>query len=183
MKALKIVFIVFATLILIGGAGYLYASSGIASKAGYADISSPIIDSQNALLSVKVGPGGVQPLRWVFEQVAEGTEHGDRVPEQMLKTALQELQGIQLRVYDSRGNRDVFDGAIAETVASLKQKNWETLMTVRDDEEKIVVLQYANQNQIAGLSIMASTPEKALFLNLIGPFDVEAIAAANSNRN
>lgn len=177
MKILRIVLIVVVSLTLIGGAGYLYASSGIKSKPGYADITTPSVDSENALVAVNVGPGGVKPLRWFFKQVVENSEHMEQVPERVLIGALQELQGVQIRVYDARDKRHVFDSAIADTVASLKEKNWQTLVTVRDDEEQIVVLQYGDKKQIAGLSIMASTPDKALFLNVIGPFDVERIAA------
>ncbi len=177
MKALKVLLIIVVSMVLIGGAGYLYASSGIKSKPGYADIPSPDVGSQSALLSVKVGPGGVKPLRWIVEQYAENAGHKTEVPERALREALKDLQGIQLRVYDSSYNREVFDSAISETTAALKQKQWQTLMTVRDEEEHITVMQFTDEDQIAGLSIMASTPDKALFLNLIGPFDVEAIAA------
>ncbi len=180
MKVLKIVLIVIGSLVVIGGAGYLYASSGIKAKPGYADIPATGVDSQNALVALNVGPGGVKPLRWLFKQVAETSDHVEQVPERMLMNALQGLQGVQIRLYDSSGKRQIFDGAISETVAQLKNKNWQTLMTVRDDEEHIVVMQYGDEKTIAGLSIMASTPEKALFLNLIGPFDVDAIAAVAS---
>ena len=135
------------------------------------------VEADDAMLSVNVGPGGVKPLRWLFEQALEHSDHGGDVPEKVLRSALRELQGVQLRIYDSANNRDLFDSAISETAAALKQKQWQTLMTVRDEEEHIVVLQYLDQDQIAGLSIMASTPEKALFLNLIGPFNPESIAS------
>ena len=177
MKILKILLIALGTLVLIGAAGYLYASSGIKTKPGYADMGSVSVDSNNAMLSVSVGPGGVKPLRWLFETALEHSDHSSQIPEEMLRGALGKLQGVQLRVFDSSNKRDLFDRAISETAAALKQKQWQTLMTVRDEKEHIVVLQYLDQQQIAGLSIMASTPEKALFLNLIGPFDAESIAS------
>ena len=178
MKALKIVLVVIGALVLIGGAGYLYASSGIKSKLGYADITPPRVASENALLAVNVGPGGVKPLRWAYEKFAQGSGGQDEVSDRALRSAFSHLQGVQLRVYDASGKRDVFDGAIADTAAALKGRSWETLLTVRDNEEQIMVLQFQDQNKIAGLSIMASTPDKAFFLNLIGPFDIEEIAAS-----
>ena len=177
MKALKIILMVVGSLVLIGGAGYLYASSGIKSKPGYADFNPHDVGNRSSLFSVNIGPSGVKPLRRLLEHAAEDAIGDEKVPTLVLRTALQELQGVQLRVYDSTNNRDVFDSAISETAAALKQKQWQTLMTVRDDEEHIMVMQYLDQDQIAGLSIMASTPDKALFLNLVGPFDVDAIAS------
>lgn len=174
MKIVKISLIVIGSLILIGAAGYLYASAGLKSKPGYIDITAPNVGSESALLSVKVGPGGVRPLRWVFEKFAENSDH---VSERAFLSAIKDLQGVQLRIYDSGDNRHIFDSAISETTADLKGRNWETLVTIRDDEEKITVMQYLDNDQIAGLSIMASTPDKAFFLNLIGPFDIETIAA------
>lgn len=177
MKALKITLIVLGTLVLIGGAGYLYASSGIKSKSGYAELAAVGIKANDAILSVNVGPGGLSPFRWLFEQALEHSDYTADVPEKVLLRALKEIQGVQLRIYDAANNRDIFDSAISETAAALKQKQWQTLMTVRDDDEHIVVLQYLDQDQITGLSIMASTPDKALFINLIGPFDTQAIAS------
>ena len=181
MKVLRNTVIVFAALALIGSAGYLYALNGVKSNAGYADISSSWLEPRGAMLAVTLGPGAVKPFTWLFEQAVGQSEYSDDIPERVLAKALNELKGVQLRVYDADGNRDVFDSAIAETAAALKQKQWRVLISVRDDEDQIVVLQYGDDQQIAGLSIMASTPEKALFLNLIGPFDVDAITTTASN--
>lgn len=180
MKALKIILIVVASLVLIGGGGYLYASSGIKSKPGYAKLATP---SATALLSVNVGHGGLGPVRWLIEQATENSDHGRRMPKRLLKTVLQDLQGVQLRVYDVGNNRQAFDNAIVDSVAALKLKSWKTLMTVRDGNEQIVVLQYGDDDKIEGLSIMVSTPENAVFLNLIGPFDPSVIVETANQIN
>lgn len=176
MKALKITLIVAGSLLLFGGAGYLYASSGIKSKPGYAKLATPHRDSVTPLFSVSVGPGGVKPARWLLEKIVDDSEHVSDAPERMLRSALQELQGVQLQVYDVGTNRLVYDNAIADSVAKLKRKNWQTLATVRQDDVNVAVLKFGTGELIAGLSIMASTQDKAVFLNLVGPFDTKAIA-------
>ena len=178
MNAIKITLITIATFVLIIGAGYLYASNGIKSKPGYVDLIVPSDESVRSLLSVNLGPDGVQPVRWLLEKIADESNHSVELPEQVLKTAFQELQGVQLRVYEVGANRRDFDAAIAESVVALKAKSWQTLARVREDDVKVEVLQYTAAGKIAGLSIMASTRDKALFLNLIGNFDVDAIADA-----
>jgi hypothetical protein len=174
MKALKIILIVVVSLVLIGGCGYLYASSGIKSKTGYAKLATPRV---NALLSVSVGPRGLGPVRWLVEKITESSDHEHEIPQRLLKSVMQEVQGVQLRIYDVGNNRQAFDSAIAESVEGLKKKGWQTLMTVREGDERIVVLQYGNDEEIEGLSIMVSIPDNAVFLNLIGPFDPQAIVA------
>jgi len=183
MKTLKTLLMVIAGLVLIGGEGYLYASNGIKSKPGYAKLETLQDESHSALLSVDVGSGGVTPVRWLLEQMAENSDQVSDIHEQIFVNVLRELQGVRLRVYDTRENRDVFDSAIADTVASLKQKSWQTLLSVRDDDEQVIVLQYRDGEKIAGLSIMASAPDTALFLNLVGPFGAETVAEMASARH
>ena len=180
MKALKIILIVVVSLGVIGGAGYLYASSGIKSKTGYAKLATP---RANALISVSVGPSGLGPVRWIVEKITDSADFEHKIPKQLLNNVMQELQGVQLRVYDVSGNRHVFDSAIAESIASLTTKGWQALMTVRDGDERIVVMQYGTDDEIEGLSIMVSVPDNAVFLNLIGPFDPRAIAETASKMN
>ncbi len=183
MKALKIITIVVASLLLLGGVGYLYASSGVKSNPGYVKLAKPKGESVSTLLSLNIGPGGVRPTRWLFEKIVDGSDSEHEIPKRIFKNVLKELQGIQLRIYEVHGNRQVFDEAIAESAAVLEGKNWEHLVTVREENERIVIMQYGDDAQINGLSIMASTPDTALFLNLIGPFDLNAIAETASQVN
>ena len=178
MKALKITLIVLGSLLLIGSAGYLYASSGIKSKPGYAKLAPPHWASVDTLFSVNIGPGGIKPARWLVEKFAEESDLEHDVPERVLKRVLHDLQGVQLRVYEVHDNQHVFINAIAESVVDLKQDNWQTLVAARDGEEHVVAMQYGDEARIDGLSIMASTPDTAVFLNLIGPFDLESITEA-----
>ncbi len=181
MKALKICLIIIATLSLVIGTGYLYASSGVKSKLGYAELAIPKDDNIRPVLSFNLGPGGVKPARWLLDKIVNNVDHGRQVPERLLKNAINEIQAVQLRVYEVDNSRSVFDDAISESIRSLKQKNWQTLASVREDDVKIEVMQYTNGEQLVGLSFMASTSENAMFLNLIGPFNPEAIAQTVSH--
>ena len=178
MKIIKIISIAVLSLVLITGTGYLYASSGINSKQGYAQLGMPTGQSVHSLLSLNLGPKGVKPVRWLLKQMVHDSTYTSDVPEQVLRAVMQDLQGVQLRVYEVGDNRQVFDAAIAESESSLKEKDWQTLVSVRDDDVKVVVLQYLAAEKIAGLSIMATTSDNALFLNLIGPFDTDGLAEA-----
>lgn len=184
MKALKITLIVVASLFILGGAGYLYASSGVKSQSGYAKLVAPRGESTNALVSLNIGPGGLAPARWLVEKVVEASDHENDIQARVLSTVLDELKGVQLRVYDvGNNNRQAFDNAINETVTALKKESWETLATVRKEDEHVVVMHSGNDELISGLSIMVNTQDNAVFLNLIGPFDPQVIAEAVSQLN
>lgn len=178
MKFLKVCLIVVASLLFIGGAGYLYASGGVKSKPGYAELVAPQGASIDAIVSVKLGPGGVGPARWIAEKIAATSGHEFDVSEQAFADVLGELNGIQVRVYEVHNNRQAFDTAIAKSVAGLKEKNWQTLATVREDEERVVVMHTGTDTHIDGVSVMVSNSENAVFVNLIGPFDSRTVLAA-----
>ncbi len=175
MKAIRIVLLLVVSLILIGGVSYIYASSGVKSQQGYIDLPAAPTGLADALVAVNLGPGGVKPLRWLIEQWVLQEEVLDG-SDQILIDVLQELHGVQLRIYQVHDNQPVFVQAIDASVAALQQKDWHTLIKVRDGDEHLVVMQYGDDRQISGLSLLATIPENAVFLNLIGPFDAQAIA-------
>ena len=177
MKLLKIGFITVLTLVLIGGAGYLLAATGMQSKPGYAKLSLPSWFSTNTALALNIGPRGLKPVRWMVNRVVDASDNELEISERLLLAVLQDLQGVQLHVYEVENNRQVFDQAIDDSLVSLKQQDWQTLLSVREDEKRIVVMQAGDEGLISGLSVLASTPENAVFINLMGQLNPESIAA------
>ncbi|MEM7360873.1 MAG: DUF4252 domain-containing protein [Pseudomonadota bacterium] len=176
MKFFKYLFIAVITLGLIGGAGYLLASSGIKSNPGYVKLVLPSSNSASAQVAVDLGPNGVRPIRWFIQRIADDPERNLELPERLFMGVLDELQGVQLRVYEVQGNREIFEQAINKSAAALTQQGWETLVKVRENNERVVIMQSVDQDQIAGISLLVSTPENAVFTNLMGPFNPESLA-------
>ena len=178
MNVLKYLLIYILALVLLLGAGYLYASSGIKSKPGFAQLYSPKGAGVDALVSVNLGPGGVGPIRWIFEQVAEQADHGSDEAEKIISSVLGELNGVQLRVYEVHGNQEFYDRAIDQAAAKLRSENWQVLVKVNEDEDHVLVMHTSSGDMIDGLAVLVSTPDNAVFVNLIGPFDPQSIAEA-----
>ena len=176
MKILKYSAITLLTIALIGSAGYLFASSGLKSEPGYAKLSLPNWRSTNTIVVLNLGPKGLKPAQWMVRQVINGADEELDRSEQIILSVLQDIQGVQLRVYEVDKNRRVFDQSIDKSIASLKQDNWQTLISVREDDNRIVVMQAGDAELISGLSILASTPENAVFLNLVGHLTPRSIA-------
>ena len=176
MKILQSILILVLTIALMLAAGYLYASSGIKAQPGYVKLELPSYGAAMPIISVKLGPGGIGPARWVLEQVVENSGHNSDVAEQVLAEVMRDLNGVQLAVYKVDDNREHFEEAISASAAKLKSQGWETLVRVRERDEHVVIMQAANDRTIDGLSLLVSNDENAVFINLIGPFDPHAIA-------
>lgn len=176
MKFLKYSFITLTALLLIGSAGYLLAASGMQSKPGYAKLTLPSWLSTNTTVALNLGPRGLKPVRWVINRVVEASDEELELSERLILSALQDLQGVQLRIYEVENNRQVFERAIDDSIVSLKQEDWQTLLKVREDDKRIVVMQAGNEDLISGFSVLASTPENAVFINLVGQLNPESIA-------
>jgi hypothetical protein len=176
MTFLKYSLITVLTLMLLGCAGYLIASSGVQSKPGYAKIDLPSWLSTETTVALNIGPRGLKPVRWVIKRLISTSDHQLDLSERLILTVMLDLQGLQLRIYEVDDNRPVFDQAIDDAIISLKQGHWQTLLSVREDDKRMVVMQAGDQGMISGLTILASTPENAFFVNLIGHLTPESIA-------
>lgn len=183
MKIIKYILITLVTLVLIGSAGYLYAAGGLKSKPGYADLVLPGWLSTDTALAVRLGPGGLKPVRWVVNRVIENSHNKSDLSKLVLTRLLDDLEGVQLRIYEVKNNQPVFDQAIDDSIMSLIQQDWQILVRLREHEEHIVIMQSAEAGLIRGLSILASTPENAVFINLVGQLSPESISEIADNLN
>ena len=115
-------------------------------------------------------------MRWMVNRIIDASDEELELSERLLLSVLQDLQGVQLRVYEVENNRQVFEQAIDDSIATLRQDDWQTLLKVREDDKRVVVMQSGDEGLISGLSVLASTPENAVFINLVGQLDPESIA-------
>ncbi|MFT5655625.1 MAG: hypothetical protein ACI9XU_001346 [Arenicella sp.] len=161
---------------LIGSAGYLLAASGMQSKPGYAKLTLPSWLATNTTLALNLGPRGLKPVQWIINRTVDGSEQDLELPERILMNVLHDLQGVQLRIYEVENNSQVFEQAINASIVSLKQKGWQTLLSVREDDKHIVVMQAEEEGLISGLAVLVNTPENAVFMNLVGQISPESIA-------
>lgn len=178
MKFLKYTLIIIFTLFLIASAGYLLAASGIESKPGYAKLSTPSWFFTDNKIALNLGPIGLKPARWVAKRIIHATDEDLQSAELELLSLLDDIHGLQLRIYNVKDDRSVFEQAIDESVSELKKANWQTLIKVREDDKHIVVMKPGNDDGdiISGLSVLLSTPDNAVFINLVGQLNLEKIA-------
>ncbi|MFT4636615.1 MAG: hypothetical protein ACI9OI_002418 [Chitinophagales bacterium] len=176
MTFLKYSFITLLTIVLIGSVGYLLAAGGMQSKPGFAKLDLPSWLSTKTTLALDLGPRGLKPVQWTAKRVISVSDYELELSARLIMSLLEDLQGVQIRLYEVEGNRPVFDHAIDDSITTLKQGNWQTLFSVRENDKRIVVMQAKDEGAISGLSIFASTPENAVFINLVGQLTPKSIA-------
>jgi hypothetical protein len=168
---------------LIGMAGYLVASTGAQSKPGYAKIDLPSWFSVKTSVALNLSPKGLKPVRWAIKHLINNSDRELDLSEQLLLTVILDLQGLQLRLYEVEDNRPVFDKAIDEAIVTLKQGDWQTLLSLREDDKRIVIMHVGGETPVSGVSVLSSTPENAFFINLVGHLSPESVAIIVENFN
>ena len=183
MNFLKFLFIGLLVLVLVSAAGCVFASGGIKSKPGYAKLTSPNVLLNDTTLALDFGPRSIKSARWIIERFVNATDNESEVPIQLLLSVLNDIQGLQLRIYEVENNQAVIEQAIDESVARLNADEWQTLVKVREEDQRVVIMQSGTEELITGLAVLVSTPEDAVFINLVGPLKPESIAMIAENIN
>ena len=181
MKLLKYLFIGLIVLVLVSTAGCVFVSGGIKSKPGYAKLTTPTVFSNDATLALDFGPRSIKSARWMLERFANASDNESEIPIQVLLSVLDDVQGLQLRVYQVDNNESVFEQAIDESVSTLNEDNWQTIVKVNEEDQRVVIMQSGTDELIMGLAVLVSTPEDAVFVNLIGPLKPESIVMIAEN--
>lgn len=106
----------------------------------------------------------------------------DTADEPEMANILANLESIKVRVYDLNGKTKKASSTINRVSKDLKRNNWETLVTVNnnEDNQKVRVFSKSTKKVIDGVVVMVVSPEKdggeAVFINIIGEIDPDNIA-------
>lgn len=102
---------------------------------------------------------------------------------------LSNLESVKVRVYKLNGELEKANSTIDRVSGELKTNNWETLVTVNNNEEnqKVRIFSKSTLNVIDGVVVMVVSPEKdggeAIFINIVGEIDPENIARVTEKLN
>lgn len=102
---------------------------------------------------------------------------------------LSNLEFIKVRVYDLNGKVEKANTTIDTVSKKLRAEQWETLVTVNDNEEnqKVRIFSKSTNDVIDGVVVMVVSPEKeageAVFINIVGEIDPTKIAKITDSLN
>ena len=181
MKFIRASFAVLFAIVLIAATGIIVATAGIQSQTGYADMDLPAWYNSDTKIILNIGPIGLKPVRWVIKRGLESSDRPLDTSEQVLLKVLDDVQGMQLRVYGVDRDRARYERSIENSMTALKAQQWHTLVSVREDDDQALVMHYEEDGVITGLAILALTTDNAAFINLVGEFDpAEIVQSFNS---
>jgi len=114
----------------------------------------------------------------LMKMIGRFADDGD--PE--VASILSNLESIKVRVYNLNGELEEANSTVERISSQLKTEDWETLVTVNDNEEnqKVRIFSKSTDDVIDGVVVMVVSPEKdageAVFINIVGEIDPEKIA-------
>ena len=94
---------------------------------------------------------------------------------------LSKLESIKVRVYGLNGELETANSVVDKVSKDLKIDDWETLVTVNDNQEKqkVRIFSKSTNDVIDGVVVMVVSPEneggEAVFINIVGEIDPEKI--------
>ena len=96
-----------------------------------------------------------------------------------LTSILSKLKAIEVRGYPltSQTFADI-DQRTGQLARQLETQGWETVIRLREDDERVHVFLKANGNSIAGLVVMVLDPsdeDGAVFVNIVGDIDPKEV--------
>ncbi|MFT7528080.1 MAG: hypothetical protein ACI9LY_003240 [Arenicella sp.] len=106
-----------------------------------------------------------------------------------LAEILSNLEFIKVRVYNLNGKVEKANTTIDVVSKKLRSEEWETLVTVNDNEEnqKVRIFSKTTNDVIDGVVVMVVSPEKeageAVFINIVGNIDPNKIAKITNKLN
>ncbi len=156
-------------LLLVGGlTTSASAQDRIEDSPGYVDLSL-IEDWFDATPSIEVNIKGA-----LLRLVAEASRYED--PD--LADLLFKLQAIQMRGFPMRHSEfEDVDRATDTLVGQLEDDGWDTVMRIRDRDERVDMYLRMHDDIVAGLIVMVVEPgaDETVFVNIVGDIDPEQI--------
>jgi hypothetical protein len=151
------------------------AADSFDSNPGYIDFSKYIsVSAEDSKVEVNIKG----PLLKLAASIVEGQNED-------VSKLLESVQLVRVHVYEvDDENREQFAESVQAISQSLKDQNWEQLVTVKDGDENVAV--FANmptEDSIAGIVVSVSEGDEAVFVNIVGDVSFESIAELGKKLN
>lgn len=149
---------------LLAGCG---VSGNFRHEPGYAefDASGPL--AANREIGLSFGPLPLALARLVLDDEPE------------IKSALRELRGVRVEVYDAIHDGERVERQLHTIQAGLLDDGWVALASIRDDDSRVTVLLRPDTDGEGnrGLAVMVQEPDELVLVNLIGNVRLDQLAS------
>ncbi len=86
---------------------------------------------------------------------------------------ISKLKGIRVQMYGTDkmaegANTDAAMSQFSKVKSTLKSDGWEPIVSINEDDERVLVYIKMNKGNMEGITVMVVDPEEAVFVNIIG---------------
>lgn len=157
--------------ILAGAFASLAFSAGAVRAQGYFDFSSIPGVGSNPSVEINLNPA---MLGFVQEAVGSSGEPG-------AADLLAGIEGVRVRVYNEVEDPEAVIDFIDDTSGRLERDGWQRGVYIRDDEDRRVhiYLKFGDDTDVAGMTVMISDGDEAVFINIAGRIKPETLGAVS----
>lgn len=164
----KIVLIILLSILTVtSGCGF--TTRALRHDIGYADLRLPSHRNIDRELGLNIGPTLVKTAsRFIPKEDLEDIR------------LLKHVDGVRVAIYKVNNEDAVVRSSIEATATKLKATGWETLVSVNEEEERVVIMARMEGDILYGVVVLVTDKAEAVFLNLIGriePQDFDALVA------
>jgi hypothetical protein len=92
--------------------------------------------------------------------------------------AIKNLEQITVRIVErsAGSNSEEFNKWVKDTQDKVRSKGWESIATVREDDENIGVYMLFSDTQISGVFVTVVNKDEAIFVNVVGDIDMDNLS-------
>jgi hypothetical protein len=153
----------------------LRAANSLEANPGYIDFGKYVgIHAEDSKVEVQVKG----PLLKLAASIIEAQNED-------VSNLIRSVELVRVHVYEvTDENRDQFDESVKIIAQNLTERNWEQLVAVNDNGEKVAV--FANmptEEAIAGIVVSVSSGNEAVFVNVVGNVAIESLAELGKQLN
>ncbi|MGI9259789.1 MAG: DUF4252 domain-containing protein [Gammaproteobacteria bacterium] len=113
-----------------------------------------------------------------------GLAKGFMVDEPEAEALLEDLAGLQVRIYEIDADTDSVRDRVQQETDELLDNGWAPLATVREEDELVSVLVWLDpENSMRGLIALVLDRRDLVFVNLMGRIDPELLASFMSKHD
>ena len=145
------------------------AQNAIESNPGYIDFSKYVsVSAEDSTVEVNLKAPLLRLAASIMEE--ENTE---------ISQLIAGIQLVRVHVYEvDDENREQFTESVRKISETLRTKNWEQLVRVKDGDENVgVFANMPSEESIAGIVVSVSEDDEAVFVNIVGDVTLDSLAA------
>ena len=128
---------------------------------GYADLDSLNWRDVDSTMTLSIGP---TLLRIATRAVDDDPQ---------TQALLQQLDGVRVKVYEINGDATRVAADMDRMSMALRQRNWEPVILVTEEDERTYMLLKSNADGVVGLTLLTSDTHEAVVINVMGDLNPE----------